>query len=161
MKSFKIYLDTSVISMIDNPDLGAVTREFFEFAKQKNCEFMISEVVKNELDESKKNKGGTILTFFETLDCVPLVYNDSAHYLAERYIEDGVLTEKHIDDLTHVAYATVYKCDMIVSWNRRHIAKPIKIQKINNCNLKNNYPMIAIYTPGDFLLNFKEVENEN
>ncbi|MDR1140128.1 MAG: hypothetical protein LBL62_00445 [Planctomycetaceae bacterium] len=75
--------------------------------------------------------------------------------LAWKYVTEGVLTHNHFDDLLHVAYATVHKCTMIVSWNRKHIAKPIKIQKLNACNLKNNYNAILIYTPEEFLINFK------
>ncbi|MDR2704377.1 MAG: hypothetical protein LBC02_01235 [Planctomycetaceae bacterium] len=156
MKSIKIYLDTSVISMRDNPELGAVTWEFFEFVTQKNCELVISEVAKMEIerisDESKKLE---IFQFLETLNCVLLPYLGEAHLLAEIYVKDRVLTNNHLDDLTHVAYATVHKCDMIVSWNRKHIAKPIKIQKLNLCNVKYNYSTIAICTPEEFLTIYK------
>jgi hypothetical protein len=161
MKKLKIYLDTSVISMLDNSERGMITRNFFEFAIQTNCEFVISEVVDTELEDSKKNKGKIILQFIETLNCVSLPYSEEAHRLAENYIKDGVLTCNHLDDLTHVAYATVYKCDVIVSWNRKHIARLSKIQKLNACNIKNNYSIIAIYTPQEFLTNFKEIKNEN
>jgi hypothetical protein len=158
MKKLRIYLDTSVISMLDDSERGMITREFFEFAIQKNCEFVISEVVDTELEDSKKRKGNTILQFVETLNCHDLPYSKEAHQLAENYLKDGVLTSNHLDDLTHVAYATVQKCNVIVSWNRKHIAKMSKIQKLNACNLKNNYPIIAIYTPQEFLTHFKEIK---
>jgi hypothetical protein len=69
-------------------------------------------------------------------------------------VVEGILTHNHIDDLLHIAYATVYECDVIVSWNRKHIAKATKIQKINLCNIKNNYRSITICTPEDFLTIF-------
>jgi predicted nucleic acid-binding protein len=141
--------------MIDNSDLGAITREFFDFVKQNGCQFVVSEIVDTELEEAKKRKGEAIADFIETLNCVSLPYSDEAHRLAENYVKDGVLTNNHIDDLTHVAYATVHKCDMIVSWNRKHIAKPIKIQKLNLCNIKYKYPTIAICTPQEFLTLYK------
>jgi hypothetical protein len=156
MKKLKIYLDTSIISMLDNPDLGAITREFFELAIQKNCQFVISEVVNKEIDDTPtEKKRKTILLLLETLNCVLLPYSEESQNLAENYVKDGILTTKHLDDLMHIAYATVFDCDMIVSWNQKHIAKPIKIQKINDCNMKNNYAMIAIYTPEHFLTLYK------
>ncbi|MDR3198955.1 MAG: hypothetical protein LBU34_13905 [Planctomycetaceae bacterium] len=156
MKNFKIYLDTSVISMLDNSLRGIVTQEFFEFATQSGCEYAISGAVKAEIDNIAANtKKEEISQFIETLNCVFLPNSKEAQQLAWSYVKDGILTENHIVDLTHVAFATVFGCDMIVSWNRKHIAKPIKIQKINTCNLKNNYNMIAIYTPQEFLTSYK------
>lgn len=152
----KIYLDTSVVSMLDDSLRGIVTREFFNFAKQQQYDFAVSEVVNTEIgDISEAAKRETILQFLETLNCAFLPYSEESHRLAWKYVLDGVLTDNHIDDLTHVAYATVHKCDMIVSWNRKHIAKPIKVQKLNACNIKNNYSMIAIYTPQEFLTFYK------
>jgi hypothetical protein len=156
MKTIKIYLDTSVISMLDDSLRGIITREFFDLAIQKGCEFVISEVVNMELDDiPEEGKGEAISKFIEKLNCVSLPNSEVANNLALKYVFDGVLTHNHIDDLTHVAYATVFECDIIVSWNRKHIANKIKIQKLNACNIKNNYPVIAIYTPEEFLTLYK------
>ncbi|MDR2706240.1 MAG: hypothetical protein LBC02_10720 [Planctomycetaceae bacterium] len=156
MKAIKIYLDTSVISMLDNPDLGAVTRKFFELAKQRGCQFVISEIVKKEIDGiTNTNKGAAASQIIESLNCVLLPYSQESYDLARTYVLEGILTENHVNDLRHVAYATVFGCSVIVSWNRRHIAKPIKIQKLNACNIKNNYPAIVIYTPEEFLILYK------
>jgi hypothetical protein len=65
----------------------------------------------------------------------------------KKYIEVGILNEKHFDDLLHVAYATIYKCDIVISWNRKHLAKVTTMQKINKFNLDNNLRMIIIDTP--------------
>ncbi|MDR2706277.1 MAG: hypothetical protein LBC02_10915 [Planctomycetaceae bacterium] len=152
MKKLKIYLDTSVISMLDDSERGIITRDFFEFAIQRGYQFVVSEVVRAEIDDTpEENKRVAILQFLETLSCVSIPYNQESIDLAWTYVSEEILTTSHIDDLTHIAYATVFGCNMIVSWNRKHIAKPIKTQKINACNLKNNYSMIAIYTPQEFL----------
>ncbi|MDR2706535.1 MAG: hypothetical protein LBC02_12210 [Planctomycetaceae bacterium] len=156
MKAIKIYLDTSVISMLDNSLRGMITREFFEFSAQKGYQFVISEVVKKEIDDIPEEiKRETILQFLETLSCVLLPYNQESIDLAWTYVSEGILTDNHIDDLTHIAYTTVFDCDVIVSWNRKHIANPTKMKKLNDCNLKNNYSMIAIYTPQEFLTIYK------
>jgi hypothetical protein len=156
MKKLKIYLDTSVISMLDDSERGIITRDFFEFAIQKGYQFVVSEVVRAEIDDTpEENKRVAILQFLETLNCVSVPYNQESIDLAWTYVSEEILTDSHIDDLTHIAYATVFGCNMIVSWNRKHIAKPIKAQKINACNMKNNYSMIAIYTPQEFLTLYK------
>jgi hypothetical protein len=152
MKTIKIYLDTSVISMLDDSNRGIITREFFELGKQRSYQFVISEIAKKELDDIlDKKKGKTISQFLETLNCVLLPYSQESVDLAWTYVFEGILTDNHIDDLTHVAYATVFDCDVIVSWNRKHIANQTKIQKINFCNVQNNYESIIICTPEEFL----------
>jgi hypothetical protein len=103
----------------------------------------------------EKNKREAILQFLETVNCVSLPYSEESHRLAWCYVKDGVLTENHIDDLRHVAYATVYECDVIVSWNRRHIASLPKIQKLNFCNIKYHYRSMMICTPEKFLTFYK------
>ena len=41
--------------------------------------------------------------------------------LRDAYIQAGVVSEKSRDDATHVALATVSGCEIIVSWNFKHI----------------------------------------
>ncbi|MDR0608803.1 MAG: hypothetical protein LBG58_01710 [Planctomycetaceae bacterium] len=155
MKPFKIYLDTSVVLMYDDhSQRGIITKEFFKEVSKNNHQLVISEIVNTEITDNKAKRESN-LSFLSTINYKLLPYSDESYYLAWTYVFGGVLTHNHLDDLLHIAYATIFECDVIVSWNRKHIAKPIKIQKINVCNLKNNYKMIAIYTPEEFLIYFK------
>ncbi|MDR2756523.1 MAG: hypothetical protein LBC20_12530 [Planctomycetaceae bacterium] len=154
MKKLKIYLDTSVILMRDNSTRGIVTSEFLKKVAQSNHSFIISEVVDFEIKDTTETQKEENINFLKKLNCQTLPYSNESHNLAWTYIIEGVLTENHFDDLLHVAYATVYECDMIVSWNRKHVAKQSKIQKINACNIKNNYCAITIFTPAEFLIHF-------
>lgn len=67
--------------------------------------------------------------------------------LQSNYINSGVVTEKSFDDALHVAIATVSKCDLIVSWNFKHIVHFDKIPKYNAVNVLNGYNNIGIYSP--------------
>ncbi|OAD22198.1 hypothetical protein THIOM_002003 [Candidatus Thiomargarita nelsonii] len=67
--------------------------------------------------------------------------------LADLYIEKKILTEKHYDDASHIALATVYEVDTLVSWNFRHIVHLDKIPLFNAVNLEQGYKMISIYSP--------------
>jgi hypothetical protein len=153
----KIYLDTSVISMLDDSLRGIITQNFFELIKKNNYKLIISEIVDNEIKNTESTKRETILSFLKTMEVTRIQSNAESYNLAWNYIKDGVLTDNHIDDMLHVAYATVFGCDVIVSWNRKHIAKPIKIQKINFCNFRYNYRSITICTPQEFLTLVKEI----
>ena len=41
--------------------------------------------------------------------------------LAQRYIQEGVLTPKYESDAQHIAIATILKVDSLVSWNFKHM----------------------------------------
>ena len=59
----------------------------------------------------------------------------------------GVVSENYLADALHVALATVTGCDLIVSWNFKHIVNYRKIQQYNAVNALHGYGSIAIYSP--------------
>lgn len=80
--------------------------------------------------------------------------NDSVRELAYFYLENNVLMKKSIDDLTHIAAATLNDCRYIVSWNFKHFVNPKTINAVNAINITLNLPQIGIFSPtmmlGDF-----------
>lgn len=76
-----------------------------------------------------------------------LELTDEALDLRNQYIKNKVLSEKWLDDATHVALATINRADAIVSWNFRHIVRLDKIKMFNQINLLNGYGMLTIITP--------------
>jgi predicted nucleic acid-binding protein len=63
---------------------------------------------------------------------------------------DGVLSQANIDDLRHVAYAVVSRCDYVVSWNMRHLANARTEIRVCRVNANENYAKISIITPEHF-----------
>ena len=57
------------------------------------------------------------------------------------------MTEKYLIDAQHIAIASVFKVDLVVSWNFKHIVNYKKIRLYNSVNLKNGYPLIEIRSP--------------
>lgn len=54
--------------------------------------------------------------------------NDEAIKLAETYISEGALTNKSFNDALHIALATLYNCDVLASWNFKHIVNLDRIR---------------------------------
>lgn len=71
--------------------------------------------------------------------------------LQQAYIAEGILTEKWYDDALHVALATVSGCDVIVSWNFKHIVNFKKIPLFNAVNVLKGYRPIAIHSPSEVI----------
>jgi hypothetical protein len=81
-------------------------------------------------------------------ECVELVTVDQeANTLRDAYVNAGVVGSACHDDALHVALASVARCDLIVSWNFKHIVHYDKIRGYNAVNLFNGYPIIAIHSP--------------
>jgi hypothetical protein len=67
--------------------------------------------------------------------------------LAERYIEFGVLSDKHYEDALHIAAASVEKCEVLASWNFKHIVRIKTILGANGINRAEGYGEVQLLSP--------------
>ena len=67
--------------------------------------------------------------------------------LAEAYLAAGIVGLRWRADCIHVAAATIYRADSIVSWNFRHIVRLDKIRAFNAVNLAQGYGVVTILSP--------------
>jgi hypothetical protein len=160
MRKTSLYLDTSVISEVDADSMrGKITREFFRVVAESNeYELVISPVTMDELLNSPLEKRNKFVVFLKNTPHRVLSANQDAENLAWLYVMEEVLTDNHIYDLMHLAYAVVFRCDYVISWNMRHIVHPKTISRVNNVNMLNNFNRIMISTPQLFT---GEIENAN
>lgn len=82
--------------------------------------------------------------------------NDVAIDLRNAYLDAHILVPTWIDDLTHVAIATVVRADAIVSWNFKHIVRLDKMKAYNRVNLTNGYGILTIISPMEVMVNEEE-----
>lgn len=142
MKKLQVYLDTFVINFLfaeDAPEKRDITREFFEeYVAKKIFDVYVSPVVIDEInrtkdDTKKTNLLGAIRKFgLKVVDTQEIT--DSVQILAQKYIAEGVIPEKKMEDALHIAICTVLEMDVLLSWNYKHLAnvdKEIRIQGVN------------------------------
>lgn len=151
MRKLKIYLDTSTISHLQQEDVPEKMRETLElweqFKERKDIEIVISTLVFTELYKCNEEKLSFLLNKLAQLDYKEAPVNDSVRELAYFYLENNVLRKKSIDDLTHIAAATLNDCRYIVSWNFKHFVNPKTINAVNAINITLNLPQIGIFSP--------------
>ncbi len=70
-----------------------------------------------------------------------------AEKLANIYISEGLIPKKYYNDALHIAIATKYKMDAIVSWNLTHIVKFKTKFQVKNINKKLKEKDVIICTP--------------
>ncbi len=158
MRKLKIYLDTSVISHLqqeDVPEKMQETRELWEqFKNREDIEIIISNLVLLELSHCKESKHIFLLNELAQLDYTLVESTNEERSLADIYLQNGVLRQKSIDDLTHIATATLNGCSYIVSWNFKHFVNPKTINAVNAINLSLHLSQISIFSPDMMLGGF-------
>lgn len=142
----KFYIDTSVWGGYEDKEFSAWTIPFFEQAKQGRFIAVLSDVTIGELQRAPQPiRELPIAIPNEFIDLVSLT--DEHLSLAEKYIMEGVLTDKFQTDAQHIAIATILKVDSLVSWNFKHMVNFFRIRQYNSINLKYGYSPIDIRTP--------------
>lgn len=152
-RPIRVYVDTSVFGGVFDEEFRDVSARFFDEVKVGRFALVSSGLVEDELAPSPVQ----VQEFFEELtgngEVVDL--SDEALALRDSYVSLGVVSEKHLADALHVALATTTKCDMIVSWNFKHIVNYRRIHQYNAANALNGYGNIDIHSPPEV------VENED
>ena len=117
-----------------------------EQARKGRFTIVLSDVTLRELKPAP-------LSIRELTESIPDKYLDlvslteEQDILAQRYIQEGVLTAKFETDAQHIAMATILRVDSLVSWNFKHMVNFFRIKQYNSINLKFEYQAIDIRTP--------------
>jgi hypothetical protein len=154
MKTLKIYLDTSVISHLyapDVPDKMADTLKLWAEIQAGSYDVVLSEITLSELDDCPEPKRSAMYSALANIDKTILALDDEAVRLADLYISLGGLTIKNILDARHIAIATVNDCDIIATWNFKHMINFNAIRVVEAVNRKESYGIVHILSPASLL----------
>jgi len=158
MRKLKLYLDTSTISHLfadDTPDKKRDTNLLWDDLINAKHDIFISPVVIDEIENCDEPKRSHMFERLGQIQFQILQRTDEVIRLADEYIAGGVLREKSYADCLHIAFAVVYNCDIIISWNFRHLVNYKTINKVKIVNAINHYKEISIMPPSMLL---EEVE---
>jgi predicted nucleic acid-binding protein len=148
MRRLKVYLDTSVIGFLfaeDSPDFGKATVEFFERYSLR-FDLYASDVVLAEINQdanlNRREKQLSVLKQ-HPIALLPDSRSDEVETLATIYIDRKVVPPSKKEDALHVAYATVFEMDVLLSWNFKHLSNLAREERILAVNreLGYRYPM--------------------
>lgn len=144
-KRIKIYADTSVFGGVFDQEFSAPSIHFFNEVDAGRFILVTSAIVEAEIEPAPEKIRMFFSKYAEKAEIA--IPDQAAWNLQTSYVSSGVVTEKSLDDALHVAIATVSECNLIVSWNFRHIVHFDKIPKYNAVNVLNGYKNIGIYSP--------------
>jgi len=150
VKKLRIYLDTSVISYLDAqdaPEKMADTFRLWEQILDGRYNVVLSDVVFDELNDCEQKKRSVLLACIGRINYDMAEENSDALAIARRFIDFGILTKKSLSDCRHIAAALVSGCDVITSWNFKHIVNDKTINGTKAIVAAEGYKDIIICTP--------------
>ena len=150
----KVYVDTSVIGGCFDVDFATWSNGLVKDFSRGHFKPVVSELVGVEIEmapEKVREKYAEILAHGAEI----LHITDEVLDLVTAYRKHKILGQKYENDRIHIALATVYGVDILVSWNFKHIVHFDKIRMFNEVNQKIGYKPIAIYSPRE-VTNYEE-----
>jgi len=150
LKKLKIYLDTSVISHLDvtnRLDWMAETRKLWDEITAGKYDVYLSETTLTEISRCEPQKFNFLMDILDEIEYTVLPPNEEIDEVAEMVVSMGILKKKSLDDSFHIGSAVVGGCDVIVSWNFKHLVNIKTIKGVRAITTLQGYPNIEIVSP--------------
>jgi predicted nucleic acid-binding protein len=151
---FKVYLETSVISHLDQPEKDMeyrYTHEFWDKAKAGEYDIYISGVVIEELSRCEDDKKQILLDKLDEVMYKEIAITPEISLIADNIIDRKILTQKSILDCQHIAAAVVGECDYLLSWNMKHLCNIYTNDGIRHITMDYGYKEMQIIPPSMLL----------
>ena len=146
----RFYFDTSVFGGAFDKEFIEVTLQLFQRVKLGKVICVFSDLTETELLNAPEN----VIKHFMNLpksNIERVLVTDEILILASKYISEKVVGKTSLDDCIHIATATIYKADILVSWNFKHIVNVYRIRGYNSINIRSNYQPLEIRSPKEIL----------
>ena len=150
LEKIKLYLDTSVISHLqapDTPEKMQDTIKLWEDIKKGKYDVYISNTTIGEINACNEPKRSFMLGKLNEIELTVVNAETNVEDLSQEFINLGILKKKSIDDCMHIATALLLKCDVIVSWNFKHIVNDKTIEGVKVISETKGLGGIKIYCP--------------
>ena len=153
-RKLKVYLDTSVISYLQQEDAPERMKDTlalwaqFEDGKYDIC---LSQVTLDEVGECREPKRTLLYEYLSRISYTKLEITDEVLKVANQIKDMGILIKKSIDDCQHIATVVVYGYDCIISWNFKYIVNIKTIKGIRAITHLESYKDIDIMNPSVLL----------
>ncbi len=146
----RLYIDTSVFGGFFDDEFAEFTMPLFEKLLNGDFKLLFSVVTQNELENAPLQVRDLVkslkVEYTEFLE-----ESEEAVDLALTYIAEKVVGHTSYADCLHIAIATIYRADFLISWNFKHIVNVKRIMRYNSVNIKNGYKQLDIRSPREFI----------
>ena len=156
----RIYLDTSAVSYLDQHDAQEkmkITQEAWKELCSGKYEVVVSATLMEELLKCNDTKIGLFYDFLDSLPNIIFSHKTSKiKNVAELIINCNIVKSSSRTDAVHLAHALENNCDIMLSWDIKHLVNINTSNKIKQfCFLMKYKNILDIYTP-EYLLSEEE-----
>ena len=125
MKKLRVYIETTLFNYYFDEDRDGHedTIRLFEAIGSGKYEGYTSRYVTYELQMTPEPKRSAMLELIEKYNISVLEIDEESDYLSSVYIRERIFPAKYGLDSAHVASASVYNLDCVLSFNYEHINK--------------------------------------
>lgn len=143
----RVYADTSVYGGVFDVEFATASARFFDEVRNGRFTLVIGSPVRDEIDDAP----AAVRSLFAEVAQLSQQADVSldAIDLRDAYLAAQVVGEASTIDATHVALATLNRCDILVSWSFKHIVHRDKAPRYNAINTLKGLPNIGIYSPAE------------
>ena len=153
----KIYIETTIPSFyfearrnVECVSRRNWTRRWWDEHRHEH-QLVTSLVVRDELSDPKypESKRRNALALLDELPVLDL--NARIDGIVETYVASLLMPQQPTADAIHLALASLYGCDVLLTWNCVHLANPNKFRHIQSINKRLKLAVPAVITPLELL----------
>jgi predicted nucleic acid-binding protein len=152
-----VYLDATIPSFYYEERPGTIiqawheiTIEFWNHARGNYALFVSDQTLRELQDtgypETKRDK---CLQLVQTLP--HLAVTPEVEELAAYFVEEGVMPANDVGDAFHLAFATWFRLEYLLTWNCKHLANANKFEHIRVLTSRRRFVAPALVTPQQLL----------
>ncbi len=144
-----VYLDSTILSyLFDERDslqnFITVTKDWWN-QERSHFDLWISDEVLDEVSKGNYPNQRQVIECALQLPILP--FDTQIQTIAQTYIDNYLMPRTLAGDALHLAYASFYQMDFLLTWNCNHLANANKQQHIRNINTRLNLSVPLIVTP--------------
>jgi hypothetical protein len=147
----RVYIETTIPSFYYNsrPDdemrrMATITNNWWD-NEGGYCDLFTSDVVVSELERGEHPYKLEKLTLVRPLPLLQITIEVAN--LAKQYITALAMPARPGADALHLALASVYRCDILLTWNCEHLANPNKVSQLGSITRRSGLSLPQILTP--------------
>jgi hypothetical protein len=152
----KLYLETTIASYLaarPSRDLiiaaqQSITRDWWD-RRRGEFDLYVSEFVLTESEDGDRAAAKGRLALLEGIPVLPVT--SAIMELAQVLVTKGPLPPKAAIDAFHIATATAYGCEYLLSWNCKHIANAQIQRTLRRVATGRGFDLPTICTPEEFM----------
>jgi predicted nucleic acid-binding protein len=151
MRPLLAYLDTSFIGGLLDKEFAEESGRVMGLIEEGLLRACVSTVVTAELLRAPRRVVEMYATRVSSV--VPVVeVSDDVESLLAAYFEHGAAKRSAVNDARHIAAATVFSCDLVVSWNFKDLVNIRSQRAFEAVNLLMGFRPVRIVSPMEVIL---------